>query len=74
MKKGIHPEFKEAIITCVCGAVYRTKSTKERMRVEVCARCHPFFTGQHKIVDTTGRVERFQRRYGITSSGEEQEG
>jgi len=71
LKKGIHPEYKDAIITCVCGAVYKTKSTKERMRVEVCAKCHPFFTGQYRIVGATGRAERFQKKYGLRESGEE---
>jgi len=63
MKKGIHPEYKETLITCVCGAVYRTRSTKQNMRVEICGNCHPFFTGKQKLVDTAGRVEKFQKRY-----------
>lgn len=64
MKEGIHPEYEETTITCACGAVYPLGSTKKKMRVEVCSHCHPFFTGQHRIVDTGGRVERFQKKYG----------
>lgn len=64
MKPGIHPDYYEATVTCGCGAVYRVGSTRSRMRVEICARCHPFFTGQQKLVDTGGRIERFYRRYG----------
>lgn len=63
MKKGIHPETHEIEATCVCGAKYRTFSTKDSLRVDICAACHPFFTGQEKIIDTEGRVERFKRRY-----------
>jgi large subunit ribosomal protein L31 len=64
VKPGIHPEYYEATVTCGCGAVYRVGSTRPQMRVEICARCHPFFTGQQKLVDTGGRIERFYRRYG----------
>jgi len=64
VKPGIHPDYYEATVTCGCGAVYRVGSTRSRMRVEICARCHPFFTGQQKLVDTGGRIERFYRRYG----------
>jgi len=64
MKPNIHPEFYMATITCACGAVYHVGSTKKSMRVEVCSKCHPFFTGVHKLVDTGGRVERFLRKYG----------
>lgn len=64
MKKGIHPEVKPAIVTCACGATYTFLSTVESMKVEVCAACHPFFTGKHKLVDTTGRVEKFRRKWG----------
>ena len=65
MKKGIHPEYIEAIAVCACGETFKTRSTKPELRVEVCSKCHPFFTGQQKIVDTEGRVERFIRRYGL---------
>ena len=63
MKADIHPEYVESLVTCSCGQEWRTRSTKPAMRVDVCARCHPFFTGEQRIVDTAGRVERFRRRY-----------
>jgi large subunit ribosomal protein L31 len=65
MKKGIHPDYVEATVHCACGNTFSTRSTKKELRVEVCSRCHPFFTGEQRIVDTAGRVERFKRRYGI---------
>ena len=64
MKKGIHPEYKPAKISCVCGNVIDTRSTKGSYEVQICSKCHPFFTGKQKFVDTAGRVERFKRRYG----------
>lgn len=63
MKSGIHPEYVESIVRCLCGKEWRTRSTKMEMRVDVCSNCHPFFTGEQRIVDTAGRVERFRRRY-----------
>ena len=63
MKKGIHPEYKPAKITCVCGNTIETRSTRGDYEVQICSNCHPFFTGKQKFVDTAGRVERFQRRY-----------
>ena len=63
MKDGIHPEYVECTITCTCGATYQTRSTRKALHVEICASCHPFFTGTQKLVDTAGRVERFQRKY-----------
>ena len=66
MKPDIHPEYIETSISCACGAVYRTRSTKENIRIGICAACHPFFTGQQKFVDTAGRVEKFSRRFGAT--------
>lgn len=63
MKAGIHPEYHEVKATCVCGNTFTTGSTKGEIRVEICAACHPFFTGQQKIVDTEGRVERFRKKY-----------
>jgi len=63
MKATIHPEYTETIITCSCGKVFHTRATKKNMRVEICSSCHPFFTGDKKILDTTGRIERFQKRY-----------
>ncbi len=65
MKEGIHPEYKETTITCVCGKVIETKSTKKDIRVEICSNCHPFITGKQKIMDTAGRVERFKKRYEV---------
>lgn len=63
MKKGIHPEYFETTITCACGNVIKTRSTKKDIRVEICAKCHPFFTGKSKLVDTAGRVEKFEKKY-----------
>jgi large subunit ribosomal protein L31 len=65
MKKGIHPDYVEATVHCACGNTFTTRSTKKELRIEVCCRCHPFFTGEQRIVDTAGRVERFKRRYGL---------
>jgi large subunit ribosomal protein L31 len=64
MKKGIHPEYVEATVTCSCGNTFKTRSTKPELRVEICSQCHPFYSGKQKLVDTGGRVERFERRYG----------
>jgi large subunit ribosomal protein L31 len=63
MKKGIHPEYHDVTVVCACGNTFKTRSTKKDLRVEICAECHPFFTGKQKLIDTAGRVERFQRRY-----------
>ncbi len=65
MKNGIHPDYKPATIRCACGATYETRSTKQNLRVDICAKCHPFYTGKQKLVDTGGRVDRFKKRYGI---------
>ena len=65
MKEGSHPQYKETTITCACGNVIHTRSTKENIRVEICSKCHPFFTGKQKLVDTSGRVDMFKKRYGI---------
>lgn len=64
MKAGIHPEYKQTTITCTCGAVYHVGSTKENIRVEICANCHPFYTGKQRAAVTGGRIERFRKRYG----------
>jgi large subunit ribosomal protein L31 len=64
VKAAIHPEYVETTITCACGEVIHTRSTRSNIRVEICSKCHPFFTGKQKLVDTAGRVERFQRKYG----------
>ncbi len=63
MKAGIHPEYLETTITCTCGAVYHTRSTRKTVHVEICASCHPFFTGQQRPADAAGRVEKFRRKY-----------
>lgn len=65
MKNGIHPKYEETTITCACGEVIHTRSTKQNIRVEICSKCHPFFTGRQKLVDTAGRVERFKKKYGL---------
>ncbi len=63
MKAEIHPEYGESVITCACGNTWTTRSTKPEIHLDVCSNCHPFFTGEQRIVDTAGRVERFRRRY-----------
>ena len=63
MKKSIHPKYEESTVTCGCGNKFVTRSTKKNINVEICSVCHPFFTGKMKFVDTTGRVEKFQRKY-----------
>jgi large subunit ribosomal protein L31 len=65
VKSGIHPEYKATTITCACGNVIETMSTRQNIHVEICSACHPFFTGKQKLIDTAGRVERFKRKYGI---------
>ncbi len=65
MKQKIHPNYVEATVTCACGNSWKTRSTKEQLHLDVCSRCHPFFTGEQRIMDTAGRVERFKKRYGI---------
>ena len=62
MKTGVHPEYVEAHVRCTCGNEFTTRSTKPEIHVEICSACHPFYTGRQKLVDTGGRVERFQRR------------
>lgn len=63
MKADIHPEYVETTINCVCGESIKTRSTVQNIRVEICSKCHPFFTGEKKYVDTAGRIERFKNRY-----------
>lgn len=63
MKQGIHPKYEFTTIRCACGAEYKVRSTKPGQRLEICAACHPFFTGRQKLVDTAGRVEKFKKRY-----------
>ena len=63
MKEKIHPKYQDTTITCICGNVIHTRSTKTNIRVEICSACHPFFTGKQKFIDSAGRVEKFQKRY-----------
>jgi large subunit ribosomal protein L31 len=63
MKEGIHPEYSSTTITCVCGNIIETKSTRKDIKIEICSQCHPFMTGKQKIMDTAGRVERFNKKY-----------
>lgn len=73
MKKDIHPNYGPAIIKCACGTSFETRATMEEIKVDICSTCHPFYTGKQKFVDTTGRVERFQKKFGgnyFTKKGE----
>ncbi|MBI4698823.1 MAG: 50S ribosomal protein L31 [Nitrospirae bacterium] len=63
MKEGIHPAYKEIQAVCVCGETFTTKSTKPTIRVDICSKCHPFFTGRQKLVDAEGRVQKFKKKY-----------
>ena len=65
MKEGIHPNYKQTTIRCACGEVIETGSTKKDIKVEICSKCHPFYTGKQKLVDTGGRVDRFNKRFGL---------
>lgn len=65
VKKGIHPEYKTATVKCACGNTFETRSTAGDMKVDICSKCHPFFTGKQKLVDTGGRVDRFNKRFGL---------
>ena len=64
MKKGIHPDYKPATISCACGNVVETRSTKGSFSVDLCSQCHPFFTGKQKLMDAAGRIDRFRKKYG----------
>ena len=63
MKSGIHPTYHEVVVTCACGETFKTRSTTQELRLEICSKCHPFFTGKQKLIDSAGRVERFEKRY-----------
>lgn len=69
MKQGIHPKYQQTTITCSCGNSWTTGSTKQNLRVDVCSKCHPFFTGEQRVVDTAGQIERFQRRMRARQGG-----
>ena len=64
MKANIHPEVKDATVTCACGATFKTKSTKEKIDVEICSECHPFYTGRQRFTAAAGRIEKFNKKYG----------
>lgn len=66
MKENLHPKYEDTTVSCACGEVIKTKSTKQNIRVEICSKCHPFFTGKQKLIDTGGRVDRFKKRFGIS--------
>ena len=72
MKEGIHPEYNDCTVICSCGNTFQTKSTAKEVRLAICSACHPFYSGQHKLVDTQGRVERFKRRYANVNSTKKQ--
>jgi len=63
MKEGIHPDYKQASVSCACGEKFVTKSTRETLRLDICSVCHPFFTGKQKLIDTEGRVDKFRKKY-----------
>lgn len=65
MKEGIHPQYDTVVVKCACGAEFETRSTKQNIRLDICSKCHPFFTGRQKLVDTGGRVDRFKKRFGM---------
>ncbi len=65
MKKGIHPKYEPTSITCACGNVIETRSTRSDLKIEICSKCHPFYTGKQRVVDTAGRVEKFLKKYGL---------
>jgi len=65
MKDKIHPKYEKTTVTCTCGNVIGTRSTQKDLKIEICSNCHPFYTGQQKIVDTEGRVEKFKKKYGL---------
>jgi large subunit ribosomal protein L31 len=66
MKEGIHPKYEESVVSCACGYTFKTRSTKPSIKLEICSNCHPFFTGKQKLIDTAGRVEKFQKRFAKT--------
>ena len=66
MKEGIHPKYQDCTVSCACGYTFKTRSTKPAIKLEICSNCHPFFTGKQKLIDTAGRVEKFQKRFAKT--------
>lgn len=71
MKDKIHPQYKETAIVCACGEVIKTRGTKQNIHIEICSKCHPFYTGKQKLLDSAGRVDKFRRRYGKKRKTEE---
>lgn len=69
MKPGIHPEYKTVTVNCACGSSWETRSTSDNIHVEICSVCHPYYTGKQRLMDTAGRVERFQRKWGKQKAG-----
>lgn len=67
MKENLHPKYKPVFVRCACGETFETSSTKDELRVDICSKCHPYFTGKQKLVDTGGRVDRFNKRFNINS-------
>ena len=65
MKNEIHPKYQEVTVHCACGETFTTGSTKKELKVEICSKCHPFFTGKQRLIDTGGRVEKFKKKYNI---------
>ena len=65
MKEGIHPKYGESVVRCACGETFETGSVKKEIKVEICSKCHPFFTGKQKLIDTGGRVDRFKKRFNL---------
>jgi large subunit ribosomal protein L31 len=64
MKKGIHPDYKKAVVSCICGNTFKTRSTVGNIHIEICSNCHPYYTGKQKLVDSAGRVERYNKKFG----------
>jgi large subunit ribosomal protein L31 len=71
MKDKIHPKYVKCVVTCACGSTFETRDTVEKMNIDICGACHPYFTGKQKFVDAAGRVEKFQKRYGLKRKSEE---
>lgn len=65
MKEGIHPNYAVASVHCACGNIVQTRSTKKELSVDICSKCHPFFTGKHKVMDTAGKIEKFRKKYAL---------
>ena len=74
MKKGIHPEYHKATVKCACGHTFETGSTAKEIKIEVCSKCHPFFTGKQKLVDSAGRVDRFRKKYAKFNNEKKKQG